>query len=134
MIGRLRPNIITSKMLILQSKRLMLCSLERRLADSGPEALRERAKALALECEDAQHKYRSAVLAYGTPQTADYWVIAYSRLIEMGQTLAVKLREATGELPLAERYQVAADVEMLEDIVGSWSGSLRDAMASAAVA
>ena len=132
MSSRSAPHIITSRLLILESKRLMLASLHRRLAESGHESLRRRAEALSQECEHAQHNYRASVLSFGSPHTADYWVVAYSRLIEMGNALTVKLRDARGELPLDERYQVASDAEMLEEIIGSWTASLRAAMASAA--
>ena len=134
MIARIAPQIIASRLLVLQSKRLMLKCLERQLADTGRESLRQQIEDLRRQCDFCQHHYRRSVLLYGTPESMNYWVIAYSRLIEMGHTLALKLRDETGELPLAERYQVSADVEMLEEIVRSWNSSLREAMASAAVA
>lgn len=130
-IAGVKTQLISSRLLILQSKRLMLNSLQRRLANGARESLIRRIEVLQAEAEYEQHAYRACVLNWGTSQTDDYWVIAYSRLIEMGNALAVKLREATGELPISERYQVSADVEMLEDIVESWTASLRTVMAEA---
>ncbi len=122
--------IITSRLLILQSKRLILRCQRRRL-DATKEALRLEIEQLCLEAEHAQHRYRASMLAWGSPEFHDYWLIAYARLIEMGSVLAMRLREATTQLPLSERYQVSADVEMLEGIVNSWTESLREEMAAA---
>jgi hypothetical protein len=120
--------IITSRLLVLQSKRLMLNSTQRRLDESGLDSLRNRVETLRLEADHAQHLYRSSLLDYGSPELAEYWVVAYSRLIEMGNALKVRLRDAVLDLPLSERYQASADVEMLEEIVARWHESMRAAM------
>lgn len=127
---RFARDIITSRLLVLQSKRLILRCQQRRL-DATKEALRLEIEQLSVEAEDAQHRYRASMLAWGSPEFHDYWLIAYARLIEMGSVLTTRLREATTQLPLSERYQVSADVEMLEGIVGNWTESLRDEMAAA---
>ena len=127
---RFARDIITSRLLVLQSKRLILRCQRRRL-DATKEALRLEVEQLSLEAEDAQHRYRASMLAWGSPEFHDYWLIAYARLIEMGSVLTTRLREATTQLPLSERYQVSADVEMLEGIVDNWTESLRDEMAAA---
>jgi hypothetical protein len=127
--GEAAREVIQSRLLILQSKRLMLNSLVRRLEETGLDSLRQRVEVLRLEAEMAQHEYRSSVLTYGSPEMIDYWIVAYSRLIEMGNTLATRLRDAVTDLPLSERYQASADVEMLEGIVERWQESMRLAMA-----
>ena len=121
--------IITSRMLILQSKRLLLVSLRRRLAATGVGALKKRVDGLQAEAALAQHQYRDAILNWASPEDADYWVVAYSRLIEMGNVLTGKLRDASVVLPLEERGEVSADIEMLEEIVQSWTESRRESMA-----
>jgi hypothetical protein len=121
--------IINSKLLILQSKRLLLTSTERRLGDTGIQSLRERVDQLTKETARAQHGYRSSVLRWGSPRQHDYWPIAYSRLIEMGNTLATRLRSSAPGLPADERYELTADVEMLEGIVEGWTRSKRRSMA-----
>jgi hypothetical protein len=123
--------IISSKLLILQSKRLMLTTAERRLILTGHEGLRSRVEELRRQAEQAQHAYRNSVLALEEPDHPEYWLVAYSRLIEMGSALTFKLRAAVTELPPSERYQVAADVEVLEGILAGWSESMRRAMAAA---
>jgi hypothetical protein len=123
--------IINSKLLILQSKRLLLTSAERRLGDTGMESLRARVDQLRTETATAQHGYRSSVLQLGSPRQHDYWPIAYSRLIEMGTALTTKLRRSAPGLPADERYELTADMEMLEGIVEGWTESKRRSMAVA---
>lgn len=121
--------LINSRLLVLQSKRLLLSSAQRRLDDTGMDSMRQRVDTLRHEADMAQHVYRSTVLAVGSPENLDYWIVAYSKLIEMGNTLATKLRSAVVDLPLSERYQASADVEMLEEIVNRWQESMRHEMA-----
>lgn len=121
--------IVSSRLLILQSKRLMLSSAQRRLDKTGLDSIKERVDRLRAETESAQHSYRVAMLAFGSPEHMDYWIVAYGRLIDIGNKLAKKLRHAVVELPATERYEASTDVEMLEDIVGRWSDSMRAAMA-----
>ena len=120
-----------SRLLILQSKRLLLHSLERRAGEVGMESLQGRVERMRLDASQAQHDYRAAVLRLGSPQHKDYWVIAYSRLIEMGQVLTGKLRAAALDLSPAERYEISADVEMLETVVDGWTESMRRSMTAA---
>jgi hypothetical protein len=55
-------------------------------------------------------------------------LIAYSRLIEMGNALTTKLRSSAPGLPEDERYELRADMEMLEGIVEGWTESKRRSM------
>src|SRR4029077_7146887 len=112
--------IINSKLLILQSKRLLLTSAERRLGDTGGQSLRARVERLRTETATAQNGYRSSVLQLGSPRQRDYWLSAYSRLIEMGNALTTKLRSSAPRLPADERCEMTADMEMLEGIVEGW--------------
>ena len=123
--------LIQSRLLILQSKRLMLSGYERRLEAEGGQELRRRVERLRAETEMAQHAYRSTILAFGSPQNSEYWIIAYSRLISMGNALVDKMRVGTKDLPAAERYEISADLEMLEDIVGNWTERMRATMSEA---
>jgi len=134
-MGRMRAavaqSVLTSRLLILQSKRLMLDRYQRRLdRDEADDEARSRVGVLRRQTDAAQHAYRSVILAWGSPENAEYWIVAYGRLIDMGTTLTQKLRDAVVELPLAERYQVSADVESLESIVGEWIEKMRRSMAA----
>jgi hypothetical protein len=123
-------SIIMSRLLILQSKRLMLTSAERRLSNAGGDSLRGRVKRLRGEAAAAQYAYTSSILAFGSAGDRDYWVVAYSRLIQIGRVLTLRLRECAAGLPVAERYQASTDVEELEDIVKSWTDSMHASMAA----
>lgn len=120
--------IITAKLLVLQSKRLMLKAAQRGLERDPDDSIRTQVDSLRDDIALAQFRYRESILQWGSPAHADYWLIAYSRLIDMGNTLSGKLRDAAEILPFPERYEVSADVEALEDIVKHWTSSMRLAM------
>ncbi len=126
-----RESIITSRLLVLQSKRLMLDAIERRLETWNSADVRRRFDELRIETDAAQDRYRRAVLAWGSTEDIDYWVMAYSRLIDKGNVIVRKMREANLALPPMERYQVSADIEMMEHLVEDWTESLRRSMAAA---
>ena len=129
--GLPRESIVTSRLLVLQSKRLMLDAFEKRLDSWNGEGHRRRYEELRIETAAAQDRYRSAILAWGSAEDVDYWVMAYSRLIDKGNVIVKKMREANLALPPVERYQVSADIEMMEHLVEDWTGSLRRSMAAA---
>lgn len=123
--------IVSSRLLILQTKRLLLNSSQRRFDALGLDTLRQRVERLRLETDLAQHAYRATMLAYGSPAHADYWLVAYARLIEMGRALTSKLRDSAMSLAPAERYQASADVEMLETLIERWTEEMHRSMAEA---
>ena len=124
-------HLINSRLLVLQSKRLMLGSIQRR-PDETSQELDGRVRRLRAEIDTAQHLYRAAMLEYGSPaHNEDFWLIAYGRLIQMGAALATKLRNAVADLPPGDRYEVSADVEAIEEILKHWNAALRAAMAGA---
>jgi hypothetical protein len=123
-------SVIRAHLLILQAKRLMLTSTEQRLEESGTDALRAKVEQLQIDTAIAQHNYRTAILEWASPEDEDFWLVAYSRLIAKGHRLNHKLRDAIISLPVAERYEIAADIEVLEGIVAGWTDSLRRAMAT----
>jgi hypothetical protein len=124
-------SIITSRLLVLQSKRLMLAATERVLQGSSAARVRRRIEELRIETDAAQDRYRRAILAWASTEDIDYWVIAYSRLIEKGNVIVKKMREANLVLPLSERYQVSTEIETMEHLVEDWTESLRRSMAAA---
>jgi hypothetical protein len=123
--------IVSSRLLVLQSKRLLLASTENCLVKPGPEELNERAGLLRTQTESAQHAYNAALLRYGSPERPDYWVVAYTRLIEKGNALITKLKSGAQSLPQSERHQLASELEVLEDAVGQWREEMRASMAAA---
>jgi hypothetical protein len=124
-------HVINARLLVLQSKRQMLRSLERRLDENENVTMRQRVERLRLEAGQAHNVYVGTVLRLGSTAEVEYWLIAYGRLVEMGNTLSATLRDAVPQLPAVERYEAASDVEMLEHLIGGWTESLRNAMAKA---
>jgi hypothetical protein len=120
--------LISARLLMLQSKRLILATLERRLNKQRHESLRPRVDRLRAETRHAHEQYTSSVLRWGTPERPEYWPAAYGRLVETADRLSTKLRLAAVELPPEERYQLSAEVEMLEELVERWRHSIRSAM------
>jgi hypothetical protein len=124
-------SLILARLLMMQSKRLLLAGLERRLQTAGREHLHYRADRLRVETEDAQESYCSSLLRWGSPEKPEYWSAAYGRLIATADKLSSKLRRTAPELPPHDRYAVAAEVEMLETLAEDWRTSLRGAMRAA---
>ena len=124
-------HVVQSRFLIMQSKRLLLMSAERRATLHGTERMRERLQRLRSESEVASDAYRQSVLALGSPKHPDYWPVAYSQMIQLGNRLSAKLRETAGAMPVSERPQMAADVKLLEQLVSGWTDSMRARIAAA---
>ncbi|TMC86184.1 MAG: hypothetical protein E6J06_01565 [Chloroflexi bacterium] len=124
--------LISARLLMLQSKRLILATLERRLRQRPIDELPGRVEHMRVETDNAQDVYCTSMLRWGSPATPDYWPVAYRRLVEIADRLSSKLRRSATDLPPAERYQLAAEVEMLEVLVDRWRESIRASMASVA--
>jgi len=131
-----RPSIaeslISARLLMMQSKRLLLAGVERRVGMPGREHLNSDVDRLRAETENAQENYCSSLLRWGSPERPEYWSAAYGRLVNTADRLSGKLRRAAVDLPPEERYSVAAEVEMLESLLENWRESLRGAISSVA--
>ena len=131
-----RPSIaeslISARLLMMQSKRLLLAGVERRLGMPGREHLISDVDRLRAETENARENYCSYLLKWGSPEKPEYWSAAYGRLVNTADRLSGKLRRAAVDLPPEERYSVAAEVEMLESLLENWRESLRGAISSVA--
>ena len=131
MTESLARNLISSRLLVVQTKRLILSTAQRRLRTTQSEELVARVADLAAQIAKAQHEYNAAVLKYGSPETVDYWLVAYGRLIQKAGVLRQRLHRAARGLPVHERYEVSADIEMLEGIIETWTSSMRKTMIEA---
>jgi len=121
-------SIIMARLLILQSKRLMMSSCQRRLDGGGYESIRGRLERLRADVQSAQYLYRSAILSWESPENHEYWLTAYSRLIDIGHQVIDEMKGATVLLPSTERHEVAADVERLETMIKGWANSMKRTM------
>lgn len=122
-------SLITARLLMMQSKRLLLAGIERRLLRAGREQLHGRAERLRAETENAHESYCSSVLRWGSPDGREYWSAAYDRLVVTADRLSKKLREASSEMAPEDRYAAAAEVEVLETMAEDWRASLRGGFA-----
>ena len=131
-----RPSIpeslISSRLLMLQSKRLILASLERRWRNQPLESMRARVDHSRQETRAAHDRYCHSLLTWGTSQTPHYWPVAYGRLVETADRLSSKLRGVAPDLPSSDRYQLATEVEMLEALVERWRQSIRASITAVA--
>jgi len=122
--------LILARLLMLQSKRLILATLQRRLHNQQTESLLARVEHVRRETDDASDRYRDSMMTWGSPAIPDYWPVAYGRLAETADRLSAKLRRTAPDLPQADRFQLATDVEMLEVLAEGWRRSIRASMAS----
>src|SRR5437879_10785826 len=101
------------------------------MRERARDEARGRVEEMRREAESAQRGYSAWLLRWGSAETPDYWPVAYRRLVEMAERLSAKLRRSAPDLPPAERYQLAAEVGMLEGLVEGWRESIRASMGSA---
>ena len=125
-------SLISSRLLMLQSKRLILASLERRFRNQPIESLRALVDHTRQETINAHERYCMVLLRWGSPETPQYWPVAYGRLVDTADRLSRKLRGVAHELPYPDRYQAATDVEMLETLSERWRQSIRSSITSVA--
>jgi hypothetical protein len=124
--------VLTARLLVMQSKRRLLASTERRLRKHNLKALREKDNRLHKELEDAQRDYQATLIAWGSPAMPDYWPTAYTRMIGLADRLANQLKRAAVEGSPARRYELGAEIEILEELSRRWRESLRAAITNGA--
>jgi len=124
-------SVVTGRLLVLQSKRLMLASRERRLQKRKTDVMRDMVDRLREEIDRAQRAYRSALVRLGSPMMPDYWPATYSHLIERADDLSARLRSAAADAPQTGRYEIAVEVELLDQLIGEWRDSLRTSIGEA---
>jgi hypothetical protein len=126
-------SIVSARLLVVQSKRLMLSSLLRRFRLRGEHSLRERSDRFRDEADLANRNYRSAVLNWGQATSPEFRLVAYGSLVDLAESLVLELRETIGGLQPRDRFELAAEVEVLEDLINQWRRNARPS-ATAAVA
>src|SRR5256885_16339325 len=119
--------ILTSKYLVLQSKRMLL---SRAQVHPGDHAQVE-VERLEKEVSGAHERYSAAVLRWGVPATAEYRLIAYASLIARGERLKAALAGSRDGLAPDDRREVMEDISTLERIIEGWRDVTRQSMAGA---
>jgi hypothetical protein len=113
-------SIVSSRLLIVQSKRLMLSSVERRLRLKGGDSMRRRADRIRDETEEAHRTYQSAVLTWGRARSHEFRLVAYSSLANLGDDLVLRMRDTIPHQTPGEQFTMTAEVEMLENVIEHW--------------
>jgi hypothetical protein len=123
--------IVTARLLILQSKRLLLVRALskvrfRRLPEPNSHVLR-----LEGEVRNANESYRDSVLKWASVESNQYWLVAYGTLVEGAEELSAALDRAASSLPQPDRGDVLVDAQRLDGIIESWRELTRTTMARA---
>jgi hypothetical protein len=127
MLERVGNNIVASRLLVLQTKRILLT---RARANTTDDIDIER---YAGAVRTAHERYNQAVLEWGSASSDQYVLVAFTSLIAKAELLHAKLQSASDELPAPDSGQLAIEARALETIIGRWRGIARRSM-SAAVA
>ena len=115
--------IVMSRLLVLQTRRLLLASGQKKaLATSADRARLKEAAA------KAHAEYRKAVLAWASPDTSQFWMVSYATMIDGLEELAGRLRTSSKELPAQDRRELEADLVRLDEMTGRWRASMMSPM------
>ena len=125
-------NIVSSKLVILESKRSLLAKAQNHLHVAGTQQARTDVRRCESDVRRAQGRYNEAVVRWGEPSTAQYRLVAYGSLVDKAEHLRGTLLGAAPNFPNRDRRELLADVESLEAIIASWSEVLRNAMGAVA--
>ena len=126
-------SIVSARLLVVQSKRLMLSSLLRRFRLRGEDSLRKRTDRFRDEADRANRNYRSAVLNWGQATSPEFRLVAYGSLVDLAESLVLELRGTLGGLQPRDQFELATEVEVLENFIDQWRRNARPS-ATAAVA
>jgi len=102
--------IVSARLLVVQSKRLMLSSLLRRFRLRGEDSLRARTDRFRDEADRADRNYRSAVLNWGQATSPEFRLVAYGSLVDLAESLVLELRGTIGGLQPRDQFELATAV------------------------
>lgn len=117
--------IALSRMLVLESKLLLLYRAQRRFlakqTDRNLKAVDNRHGEVRV-AEAAVRAVRMEPLALRSPEHTS-WI--YSKLITRAANTRAGLAAICADLPPEERFQTAADIQMLEELIAQWTAEGR---------
>ena len=121
----LADQVVWSRLLVLQSKRLLLGVARRRLRRTGEERDRVEAETLRRETESAQNIFRASRAAGELVAPSGLRLEARDRLIEQGKDAVARLRRTAQLQTAARQFETATDVQMLEELIEEWGQAVR---------
>src|SRR5260370_42707649 len=113
--------IVMSRLLVLQTRRLLLASSQKKLLDSDADHHRLEVARLKESAARAHEAYRRAVLDWASPETSQLSMVSYATMIDVLEELAGCLRASSTQLPTEERSELDADLVRLDEIIDPWS-------------
>jgi hypothetical protein len=130
-VRKVGDRLVSARLQVLQSKRLLLASQERRLQQRAVERLPEHVRHLREEIEEAQALYRATLVRWGSPMLMEYWPAAYGHLIDLADGLGRRLEDAAKQGSVSRGYELALEVEVVDQLIASWRQALREALLKA---
>lgn len=117
-------SIVSSRMLILRSKLLMLGCAQRLFELTRDEDDLKRVEKLRTDLHSAETSF--AAIETRTKSAGRSWNRSwiYSNLIEVAKTSMAKVLERHRKQPAAEKFELATDLQMLEELVERWSAAM----------
>ena len=123
--------IIASRLLTLQSRRILLATTARKLFFLGDEEeLEKQVKSLEERTANAEREYKKAVLKWAQPETAQLWLVSYQQMIEEAENLAMHLRSSAAQLSGMDRAEISADVVRLDKVIERWREAMKPRIAA----
>jgi len=120
--------IVMSRLLVLQTRRLLLAASQKKLSVTDADHLRAEVARLKEAAARAHEQYRRAVLDWASPETSQFSMVSYATMIDGLEELAGRLRTSSIELPTEDRIELDADLVRLDEIIGRWRASMLSSM------
>jgi hypothetical protein len=124
-------SIVASKMLVLRSKLLMLACAQRFFEQTRDEDDLKRIERLRTELHNAEMSFAAIEARSKSAERSSYRSWIYRSLIEVARTTLAKVRERHRKQTAAEKFELATDLQMLEELVERWSNAMREESHSA---
>ena len=116
--------IVMSRLLVLQSRRMLLASCARKMLTTGNEDLRAQIATLEEGARQARIAYRKAVLDWSSRDTPQFWLVSYEGMVLDAEELVARLRASAQELPEPDRGDVEADAVRLDQVIRRWRATM----------
>jgi hypothetical protein len=126
-LAALAERIISSRLLVLQSKRIQLDVAQARRRRGGSE-MGAYVGRLERDVSVATERYKSAVINWGDGGTPQFLIVAYGSLIQKAERLRTALENGSPSLSATDRLEVEAEVRALEGIINGWRSVTRQSM------
>ncbi len=127
MLERVGDKIVASRLLVLQTRRILLTRAASRRSDGDTVDVQAYADAV----RTAQRRYNEAVLQWASASSDQYVLVAYSSLIAKAEKLQDMLRDASDDTPGPDSRQLATEARTLETIIDGWRAVTRRSMTAA---